>query len=315
MATTSFTIDNSSGDYDGLTLVDDGGDLNFTFSDTNYDSSTQLQLATSGGTLSYNHLSDVNFASTTEILYTVEDPLNPGNYFAVVVVIDNITDVTPEITAVQIANLNNNAPNSVDAESAASFGEYLENTVDNEDDNALIDLDDIDGGDDFNIASGGGHGGGGHGGVPCLTETCNILTPNGYQNVSSLNVGDIVTTSDNRNVAIKEIFTSKVLTSQITPRVIRAHQYGKNQPMIDTHLSDWHAYQVNGIWKLPKNENLPQEWNNNVVTYYHVKLPNYTQDFLVVNGITMEGWDGLTPEEIRPYMWVKHGKGVVLKKL
>lgn len=159
------------------------------------------------------------------------------------------------------------------------------------------------------------YSGGGHGGVPCLTETCNILTPNGYQNVSSLNVGDIVTTSDNRNVAIKEIFTSKVLTSQITPRVIRAHQYGKNQPIIDTHLSDWHAYQVNGVWKLPKKEKLTKEWNDRVVTFYHLKLPNYTQDFLVVNGITMEGWDGYQPKEFRPFKWVKEGKGFVLKKL
>lgn len=152
-------------------------------------------------------------------------------------------------------------------------------------------------------------------GVPCLTQTCNVLTPNGYQNVSSLKEGDIVTTSDGRNVAIEQLLTSKVNASRITPRVIKAHAYGKNMPIVDTHLSDNHAYQVNGVWKLPKNENLTQQWNEKYVTYYHLKLPNYTQDFLVVNGMNMEGWDGLTPKEFRPYMWVKHGKGVVLKHL
>lgn len=151
--------------------------------------------------------------------------------------------------------------------------------------------------------------------VPCLTETCNILTPNGYQNVSSLKVGDMVTTSDNRNVAIEKIFHSTVSSFKVTPRLIKAHQYGKNIPTIDTHLSDLHAYQINGIWKLPKNENLPKEWISNTVTYYHVKLPNYTEDFLVVNGLITEGWDGLNPKETRPYKWVKRGKGLVLKKL
>ncbi|ADO67272.1 hypothetical protein crov239 [Cafeteria roenbergensis virus] len=151
--------------------------------------------------------------------------------------------------------------------------------------------------------------------IPCLTNTCNILTPKGYQNVSSLNVNDLVITSDNRQVPIEQIFTSKIKASTVTPCVLKAHQYGKNQPIIDTFVSELHAYQVNGIWKLPKNENLTREWNEDIITYYHVKLPNYTQDFLVVNGLTMECWDGLTPHEIRPYKWVKKGAGVILKHL
>ena len=150
--------------------------------------------------------------------------------------------------------------------------------------------------------------------IPCLTETCNILTPDGYRNVSSLKSGDIVTTSDNRNVKIEKMFTSRVLASKMSPCVIKAHKYGKNKPMIDTHISENHAYQVGGLWKMPKNEKLCKEWNGKYVNFYHVKLPDYSKDYLVVNGLTTEGWDGLLPSEFHPTKWVKEGNGLVLKK-
>ena len=150
--------------------------------------------------------------------------------------------------------------------------------------------------------------------IPCLTETCNILTPNGYRNVSSLKSGDVVTTSDNRNVKIEKMFTSRVLASKMSPCVIKAHKYGKNKPMIDTHISENHAYQVGGLWKMPKNEKLCKEWNGKYINFYHIKLPDYSKDYLVVNGLTTEGWDGLLPGEFHPTKWVKEGNGLVLKK-
>lgn len=150
--------------------------------------------------------------------------------------------------------------------------------------------------------------------VPCLTETCNILTPNGYQNVSSLKEGDIITTSDNRNIAIEKIFTSETKTSHMMPCVIKAHQYGLNQPIIDTHLSDFHAYNIKGQWKLPKNEKLLKEWHNgNNIMYYHIKLPDYSKDHLVVNGLITECWDGHLPKEMHLHYWKKTKYGVILQ--
>jgi hypothetical protein len=133
-------------------------------------------------------------------------------------------------------------------------------------------------------------------GIPCLTNTCYILTPSGYKNVSTLKVGDIVTTHDNRHIAIEKLFSSKVLASRVKPRLIRVHQYGENKPFRDTYLSDLHAYNIGGKWKIPKNECLPQKWDEREVTYYHIKLPNYRRDFLVVNGLITECWGGLIPK-------------------
>lgn len=127
--------------------------------------------------------------------------------------------------------------------------------------------------------------------VPCLTESCNILTPNNYINITSLKKGDIVTTPDNRNVSIIQMFKS---SSKNPPTKIKAHLYGKNIPIIDTYLSSNHAYQINGKWLLPKTQNLPIKKSTNNI-YYHIQLPNHTTDNLVVNGLITESWDGKLP--------------------
>lgn len=147
--------------------------------------------------------------------------------------------------------------------------------------------------------------------VPCLTNTCNVLTPSGYRNVSKIKQGDFVTTSDNRLVEVQRVLTSTVSTKEIKPRLIKAHQFGKNQPIINTHISDWHAYQEQGMWKLPKKSKLPKEWSEDKVTFYHLELPDYYNDNLVVNGLVMEAWDGKMPQEIREYLWKKVGKKYV----
>jgi len=148
-------------------------------------------------------------------------------------------------------------------------------------------------------------------GVPCLTNTCNVLTPSGYRNVSEIKQGDMVTTSDNRQVEVQRVLTTTLLTKDIKPRLIKSHQFGQNQPIVDTHISDWHAYQEQGMWKLPKKSNLPKDWSGDKVTFYHLELPDYYNDNLVVNGLVMEAWDGKMPHEIREYVWKKVGKKFV----
>lgn len=124
--------------------------------------------------------------------------------------------------------------------------------------------------------------------VPCLTDSCNILTPKGYVNITSLKKGNMVTTHDKRNVPIIKLLKS---FSKIPPNKIRSHQYGHNLPIIDTYISNHHSYQVNDKWLIPKNQNLPKKQSINNI-YYHLQLPNYSTDHLIVNGLVMESWDG-----------------------
>ena len=326
---TSFTIINDDidgGPYDGYIPQISESNLTITFSNGLGDSvstDSVLPFATNYGSTTGTFTDTVN--NVTEYLYSVSDgdPTSP-TYFTLLVVENDDGD----IMAIEVGTTTENPSSNPNSYPTDGNGIVFPNTIGIDLNNLtdynslLVGSNDFSSGDYTYLSPveepeepAGGEGGEGGEGVPCLTQTCNVLTPNGYQNVSSLKEGDIVTTSDGRNVAIQQLLTSKVNAARITPRVIKANAYGKNTPIVDTHLSDNHAYQVNGVWKLPKNEKLTQQWNEKYVTYYHLKLPNYTQDFLVVNGMKMEGWDGLTPKEFRPYMWVKHGKGVVLKHL
>ena len=148
--------------------------------------------------------------------------------------------------------------------------------------------------------------------IACLTDTCNILTPSGYKNVSGLKEGDMVITSTNEIVPIVKLFKSSCYNK---PRLIKANQYGHNLPIIDTYISDYHAYLVNKQWKIPAKEQLPKEWHSNEVTYYHVQLPDYYKDHLIVNGLATESWDGFFPLDERPYQWKLAKHGGFIKKL
>lgn len=124
--------------------------------------------------------------------------------------------------------------------------------------------------------------------IPCLTDSCNILTPKGYVNVTFLKEGDVITTPDNRNLPIiKKLKT----ISKIKSNKIKAHQYGNNKPIIDTFISDNHRYKINGKWLIPKKQNLDKNQTINNI-YYHIKLPNYSTDHLIVNELIMESWNG-----------------------
>lgn len=134
-----------------------------------------------------------------------------------------------------------------------------------------------------------------NGQTPCFTNTCNILTPNGYKNVSFLKENEIVLTSDHRQLKIEKIYKASCCTKKCSPRLIKKNQYGKNKPFVDTHISENHMYKIKRKWTKPKYECLMKQWNNKIVTYYHLKLPNHSTDNLIVNGMIMESWDGIIP--------------------
>lgn len=131
--------------------------------------------------------------------------------------------------------------------------------------------------------------------APCFTNICNILTPYGYKNISFLKENDIVLTHDYRQVKIEKLFRASCCARKYPPRLIEKNKYGKNKPIIDTFLSENHQYKINSKWTKPKNEKLIKKWNDKIVTYYHIKLPKYETDHLIVNGIITESWDGKYP--------------------
>lgn len=77
--------------------------------------------------------------------------------------------------------------------------------------------------------------------------------------------------------------------------MIKANQYGKNKPNKDTYISQQHQYKINHKWTKPIYVNLSRKWIENEVKYYHIQLPDYKTDHLIVNGIIMESWDGKIP--------------------
>ena len=126
--------------------------------------------------------------------------------------------------------------------------------------------------------------------VHCLTEKCQVLTPRGYYFVSDLNIGDEVITSDNRIVRIRKLLKTK---SEDLPFIIERNSLGINKPFCDTYISKEHRYYDGIKWTKPIISKLERRWREDYVIYYHLGLENYRRDNIIVNGITMESWDGM----------------------
>lgn len=125
--------------------------------------------------------------------------------------------------------------------------------------------------------------------VHCLTKDATILTPTGYTPITKLKTNDIVTTHDGRNVPIVSYKCFTVEGNKKTwPYIVPPNFFGPNYPPSETIISGNHAIQLNDAWVLPKALPLKQH-KMNVVTYYHLQLPNVYTDHLVINnGLVVE---------------------------
>lgn len=135
--------------------------------------------------------------------------------------------------------------------------------------------------------------------IPCLTEDTKVLTPNGYVDVDNLNVGDYVTTSDNRNVQIKYIFYSIVEGNKRTyPCIIHKNSINKNYPSETFTISRHHMIKYNNIWIHP-GSHFPLDKSQDLIKYYHIKLENYLTDHLVINdGVVVESLGNIFSDNI-----------------
>ena len=130
----------------------------------------------------------------------------------------------------------------------------------------------------------------------CLTDTCDILTPNGYVNVKDLSVGDLVTTPEGKNVKITKVMkpTTHVAMGKALPHFIPKNSLGENKPSKDTFISKNHAYKSEDKWLCGQFniEHNATNWDQDFVTYYNVMTEDYPKHSLVVNGVEMESWGG-----------------------
>lgn len=118
---------------------------------------------------------------------------------------------------------------------------------------------------------------------PCFTDSCDILTPQGYKNISELKVSDMVMSGD-KQVKVLQVITS---ISHGKPHMLPKHSLDHNMPSKDTFISFDHKYMKDGVLVCGGKEG---EFNGDTVVYYHVKVEG--NGLLMVNGVEMESWDG-----------------------
>lgn len=131
--------------------------------------------------------------------------------------------------------------------------------------------------------------------LPCLTKDTMVLTPSGYINISKLNKGDYVITSDKRKVKIINIYNSTVEGNKITyPYIIPKDSIAKNYPAIETQISGNHLIHYANHWIHPiLSKKFYQNTNCKTVNYYHIQLEDYKFDHLVINyGFVVESFGG-----------------------
>lgn len=132
--------------------------------------------------------------------------------------------------------------------------------------------------------------------VSCLDESCQILTPSGYHSVSMIKEGDFILTNDGREVPIIKIDTSYLKdNSGSLVYNIKKDSIQPGYPPQDTLLSFGHTISLDpsnpqeGRWMMTKD--LPTKYSNVIPVVreepfrlYHLTLPNFYTDNIVVNG-------------------------------
>jgi hypothetical protein len=131
--------------------------------------------------------------------------------------------------------------------------------------------------------------------IPCILSGSFIKTPNGDILIDDLKQNDLITTGDNRNVNIIEIikYTIDTPNDQSYPICIPEHFFDNNIPNKNTFLSQNHAIKLNNQYWIYGQHHI-HYFNIFKInpTYYHILLPNYYTDDLIVNNLIVESWSG-----------------------
>lgn len=143
--------------------------------------------------------------------------------------------------------------------------------------------------------------------IPCIVEGTRVLTQDGYKAVETLKRSDRIVTSEGKAVQFLMLRTTIAKTTEANaPYMIPAHCFGRNSPPAPVTLSGHHAIQIRrGVWHFPAAlakiySGIKQVGLGESVTYYHIKLPNYLSDNLVVEGgAVLESLGGKKYSDIR----------------
>lgn len=157
-------------------------------------------------------------------------------------------------------------------------------------------------------AGSGGSGAGGSGAVPCIPAGQRILTQRGLVPVEQLRKGDQLATADGRLVDFKLYKT--VLRSVAEKNApIRIERGG-----ITVELSPLHMMQMRrGVWVKPAEmlsagtPGVSRVRIGEDVVYYHMEMPDYLRDNMVVEGCVVESfglpWVHRSGFKGSPYTW------------
>lgn len=143
--------------------------------------------------------------------------------------------------------------------------------------------------------------------IPCVTGDTLIRTPHGDKPISEITQGELVRTDNGENVPVVKKMVRKCFDVTKMPIIIPKDYYGINKPNKDLYISSNHAIKLGkNIWKYPTGFN---KLENNYVTYYNLKLPDYHKHQYIANNIPVESWnDG--DNNIRKYKWIKKGNNI-----
>ena len=152
--------------------------------------------------------------------------------------------------------------------------------------------------------------------VPCFPKGTPIATPTGYKAIDTLKHGDLVLTSDGRQIPIRlfgKYFPET--TERTAPYFIPKNTFGPSVPAADLTLSPDHAFLLRkGVWMLPRtaaklSNKVRQIGVGYPIHYFNLECPNYLRDNLLVNGATVESYGGKTLNFANPYTWSEKLRG------
>ena len=129
--------------------------------------------------------------------------------------------------------------------------------------------------------------------LPCLLGETKVKTILGYKRVKYLTKSDILITHNERKVPIVEIYKSEIKTTpDNSPYIIPSHYFSRNYPKKPFKISPLHAISTNKKaleWCIPNIHcrDLKRMAFGEKITYYHIELPNWYTDHIVIEGETV----------------------------
>ena len=154
--------------------------------------------------------------------------------------------------------------------------------------------------------------------IPCLMEGTKILTPNGYVNIENLEINDKLLTHDNRIVSITKFLKTPTMITKENNKQPYLIKKGLYNAFEDLYISPKHSLLIdNKYFNEAENLNLERYTEEKIIVYYNICLENYLSDTIVANGVIVESWCGLSPNQrfIVPQELInENNKRIILNK-